>query len=266
MSVFYAGLTGIALGSTISMGLLRPQQTGRGLFILIAACIAAILVITLGGLAQPVPVVSVAFFHSVAFWHWTWLIAVLFWIGLALWVPLRWSAWAWWGLIGIGLIWWLRAGADLPTGPVSAGGWVRLLTVSGTYLLSALDMGTVSTAMVLGHWYLVNPALSIRALERMSLAYCTIACLRLCWAIGWTWLQWDTVRPLLTRYSLDTVFLFQRWGLGLFLAPVFAWMVYQTAKIRSTQSATGILYAAMVVTLMGEFVGLYLWFHRGIMQ
>jgi hypothetical protein len=43
-----------------------------------------------------------------------------------------------------------------------------------------------------------------------------------------------------------------RWGLG-FLGPlVLAWMAWQAAKIRSTQSATGILYVVVIFCFLGE--------------
>jgi len=35
-------------------------------------------------------------------------------------------------------------------------------------------------------------------------------------------------------------------------------MVYETARIRSTQSATGILYIAVIFVVYGEFVARYL--------
>jgi hypothetical protein len=52
------------------------------------------------------------------------------------------------------------------------------------------------------------------------------------------------------------------WGL---LAPLgMAYWVWETVRIRSTQSATGILYASMVCTMMGEGMGLFLTLQTGI--
>jgi hypothetical protein len=43
-----------------------------------------------------------------------------------------------------------------------------------------------------------------------------------------------------------------RWLLG-FLAPLgLDWMAWQTARIRSTQSATGILYVVVIFCFLGE--------------
>ena len=52
------------------------------------------------------------------------------------------------------------------------------------------------------------------------------------------------------------MFLLMRWGMGFagpFLATILAW---KTVQIRSTQSATGILYAAMALVLFGELTSL----------
>ena len=43
-----------------------------------------------------------------------------------------------------------------------------------------------------------------------------------------------------------------RWGLG-FVGPlVLGWMAWETARIRSTQSATGILYVVVIFCFLGE--------------
>lgn len=52
------------------------------------------------------------------------------------------------------------------------------------------------------------------------------------------------------------LFPMMRWGMG-FAAPALATvMAWKTVEIRSTQSATGILYAAMTLLLFGELSSL----------
>jgi hypothetical protein len=54
-----------------------------------------------------------------------------------------------------------------------------------------------------------------------------------------------------------------RWGVG-FVAPlVLAWMAWQAARMRSTQSATGILYVAVIFCFLGELSGQLLWSTTG---
>jgi len=43
---------------------------------------------------------------------------------------------------------------------------------------------------------------------------------------------------------------------GLVAPLVLTWMAWQTARIRSTQSATGILYVVVIFCFLGELTGL----------
>ena len=58
----------------------------------------------------------------------------------------------------------------------------------------------------------------------------------------------------LTILNEVTLFLPVRWGIGLVGPFVLAIMAWQTARIRSTQSATGILYVVVILTFLGELV------------
>ena len=49
-----------------------------------------------------------------------------------------------------------------------------------------------------------------------------------------------------------------RWLAGLAGTLIFSLMAWQTLKIPNTQSATGILYAAVILTFLGELVALLL--------
>ena len=58
--------------------------------------------------------------------------------------------------------------------------------------------------------------------------------------------------------SLDGVFLWQRVLFGLLSPAILSYLVWQTAKIRSTQSATGILYVDFFTVVVGEVLAKYL--------
>ena len=63
-------------------------------------------------------------------------------------------------------------------------------------------------------------------------------------------LRW-TADP--ARVNLETaLWLVPRWGLGLVGPLVLGWMAWETARIRSTQSATGILYVVVIFCFLGE--------------
>jgi hypothetical protein len=123
---------------------------------------------------------------------------------------------------------------------------------------SGLLIGATLTAMLLGHHYLTSPAMSIEPLKRF-VRY-------MGWGLG--------ARGLIALIGLflahsgipglepgsfeasSTLFLLMRWGMG-FTGPVLATILaWKTVQIRSTQSATGILYVAMTLVLFGELTSL----------
>jgi protein NrfD len=74
-------------------------------------------------------------------------------------------------------------------------------------------------------------------------------------------LAWDTrLAPSFGAYllSIDGVFFWQRVFFGLVGPAVLSYMTWETAKIRSTQSATGILYVDFFTVIIGELGAKYL--------
>jgi hypothetical protein len=121
-------------------------------------------------------------------------------------------------------------------------------------LTSAALLGTATTAMLMGHSYLVAPGMAIAPLLRLLAALFAVTALRMAVAGVGLW-SWTAEHPSAT---LDETVLWLpvRWGLG-FVAPlVLAWMAREAAKIRSTQSATGILYVVVVFCFLGELTSL----------
>jgi hypothetical protein len=118
-------------------------------------------------------------------------------------------------------------------------------------LASALVLGSATTAMLMGHSYLISPAMSISPLMRLLallgvaiLARVALACVGL-----WLWTRSTHFTQLDTERGF---WLAVRWLLGV-LAPLgLGWMAWESARIRSTQSATGILYVVVIVCFLGE--------------
>jgi hypothetical protein len=52
-----------------------------------------------------------------------------------------------------------------------------------------------------------------------------------------------------------------RWVAGLLAPIVLTWMAWQSARIRSTQSATGILYVVVIFVFFGELTDMILQEH-----
>lgn len=135
--------------------------------------------------------------------------------------------------------------------------WKAHASLSVRSISSALLLGSVTLAMMLGHWYLVTPKLSIAPLKRYSNSYILLT-------------VWMTLMVAFGYFSSpiqalwDKVFILFRVAWGLLPPLGMAYWIWETVRTRSTQSATGILYAAMVCTLMGEAVGLYLTLSLGV--
>lgn len=135
--------------------------------------------------------------------------------------------------------------------------WIWVLNAAAR-LSSAFLMGATLTAMLLGHHYLTAPSMSIEPLKRFvkGMAWGLSARAVLA-AIGLgLWVggmedagPWSSASPL---------FLSVRWGMGLFGPAAATLLTWKTVEIRSTQSATGILYIAMTLVLFGELTAMML--------
>ncbi|MDR3638751.1 MAG: hypothetical protein P4L84_33400 [Isosphaeraceae bacterium] len=157
----------------------------------------------------------------------------------------------------------LTAGMVVATGAVlvaasrAASGELWALNGAGR-VASAFLMGSTLTAMLLGHHYLTAPAMSIDPLRRFVRCMAWALAIRAgVAALGfWAWRSGAFAPSAVVPVS--TFFLTVRWGVG-FLGPALATVLtWKTVEIRSTQSATGILYIAMTLVLFGELTALVL--------
>jgi hypothetical protein len=132
-----------------------------------------------------------------------------------------------------------------PAGSTASAG----ATAAAGALVSGLVVGLTVHAMLLGHWYLNAPGMSVAALRRM---------------IDWALAAWGVQLVLsLAAVAVDpaglrptggtaTALLSLRWLAGLVGLPVLLVMGRKTLDIPNTQSATGILYVACLAAILGE--------------
>jgi hypothetical protein len=120
-------------------------------------------------------------------------------------------------------------------------------------LSSAAVLGAATTAMLMGHSYLIAPSMSLTPLLRLlgALFVCVLA--RGVVAAAGLWFFWTAGNPLV-KLNEVTLLLPLRWTLGILLPLILGFMAWQTARIRSTQSATGILYVVVIFCFLGELV------------
>jgi hypothetical protein len=118
---------------------------------------------------------------------------------------------------------------------------------------SAGLLGTTLTAMLLGHYYLRAPAMSVEPLNALVLMQAVALILRALLAGIMLIHVWS-----MSRGDLEPWFVAIRWGMGVIGVGVATWLAWNTARIRSTQSATGILYIAVTLVLFGELTSVIL--------
>jgi hypothetical protein len=121
-------------------------------------------------------------------------------------------------------------------------------------LTSGMLLGATIAAMFLGHWYLNTPTMELAPLRRLlklmavAVVFRAVVC-----GIG-LMLQVDQTGFSSTQWLLVAL----RWISGILGAAVLTIMAWQTLKIPNTQSATGILYVAVIATFLGELTSLLL--------
>ena len=183
------------------------------------------------------------------------------------------SRFVWLGLAIVAALWYacLRRGGGtrraflvlLATAAVAASvlvvvtGSTELLTLSiAGSVSSSLMLGAVLVSMILGHWYLVETSLSIAPL-RDGTRWLVVAVL-LRWAIVAAVLLYGGFEALKVGRAADLIFstgglfFMFRTLMGLVAPLLLTGLIWQTVKIRSTQSATGLLYVASFLVLFGE--------------
>ena len=151
---------------------------------------------------------------------------------------------------GVGL-----SGAEMAPSPV--------LTVV-SFLSSAALLGGTCTAMILGHWYLVLPSMDVALLKSIvkfhvgSTVVRAVVVAVVVWVAFGTWQAPSGVGYGQYVLSVDGVFLWQRVLFGLASPALLSYLTWETAKIRATQSATGILYVDFFTVVVGEVLAKYL--------
>jgi hypothetical protein len=140
-----------------------------------------------------------------------------------------------------------------------------LLAVELVALTAAL--GGVWAAMVLGHWYLVTPKLAEAPLVRFARTLAIIVAAQLVLFITWIGLGAGPAGvpgfgALVGKWAL---FVWLRLLVGLVFPLVVSWAAIQTARTRSMESATGLLYIDVGTIAAGTILAAGLYFGAGLL-
>lgn len=128
---------------------------------------------------------------------------------------------------------------------------------------AASVIGSVIVAMLLGHWYLVRINLPESYLVRFARVLGVAIAVRTVLFVAGLLVYGAASPSGLGEYLQSVVvdrgwFFWQRVLFGIVAPGLLAVMTYQTARMRATMSATGILYIAVIFVLIGEFLARYL--------
>lgn len=139
--------------------------------------------------------------------------------------------------------------------------WGDIKTLLGVTLAmldlasSGVLLGVTLSAMFLGHWYLNTPTMELLPLKRLVIFMtCAIVVRTLVSGTGLA-LQATSAQPLNGVFWIFVTF---RWLSGLLGTFTLALMTWYTLKVPNTQSATGILYAGVILAFLGELTSLLL--------
>jgi len=120
---------------------------------------------------------------------------------------------------------------------------------------SGLVLGLTFAAMLLGHWYLNAPGMELEPLRLLLIASAAaVGAQAFVVAIG-------LVADVFYRSNDSTIwpiFVLMRWLFGILGVVALLRMAWKTLEIPNTQSATGILYVAVLGVFTGELTGLLL--------
>ena len=129
------------------------------------------------------------------------------------------------------------------TGWETARGWL----FPAAEVATAATLGGAMTGMLLGHWYLTAPTMSIQPLSSLNRLFAIALGLRL---------VVSTV-ALVDGYAMlhggtHILWLCLRWLAGILGPLVLVAMVSRILRYKNTQSATGVLFVEVILTFIGE--------------
>ena len=136
------------------------------------------------------------------------------------------------------------------------------------FFYSALLLGMSNFAMLLGHYYLVVPKLTEEPL---------IYCLYIFWAVIFLKIMaslsvvFTTAVPYLEEgtqlgdgYTFNWLFISMRYLWGYVAPLILSLFTFRLCKLRSIQSATGVLYIVEFFVIVGEIISVYLMAKHGL--
>lgn len=163
---------------------------------------------------------------------------------------------------GIGI--WLAAAAGWGDGPIGAAFLFVQLAVLGC------ATGGVFAAMILGHWYLVTPKLPEAPLILVARLLLVVVAVQLGLFVVWAAVGAGAGGvpgggPFSALTGPWALFVWLRLVVGLVFPLIVSWAAVQTARSRSMESATGLLYINVGTIAAGTILAAGLYFGAGLL-
>ena len=134
------------------------------------------------------------------------------------------------------------------------------------FVVLGFATGGVFAAMILGHWYLVSPKLGEAPLVLFTRLLLWLVSIQLALFVAWLAAGSGAGRspfePLVGPWAL---FVWLRLIVGLVFPLIISWAALQTAKTRSMESATGLLYINVGAIASGTILAAGLYFGAGML-
>ena len=138
--------------------------------------------------------------------------------------------------------------------------FLQLAVVSGA-------IGGAFAAMILGHWYLVTPKLPEAPLILLARVLLGVVALQV--VLFWAWIGTGAgpadAAPFASLVGPWALFVWLRLIVGLVFPLVVGWASVQTARSRSMESATGLLYINVGSIAAGTILAAGLYFGAGLL-
>ena len=133
--------------------------------------------------------------------------------------------------------------------------------------LGGLLLGIITYAMVLGHWYLVTPKLSEKPLLKSLWIVWMVLLAKLILLPNLYLDQTQYYSPgsmLAMGSMMNWVFLAMRVLWGYITIVALSYFAWRLVRMRSIQSATGVLYVMTFFVFAGELISAYIYFKYGL--
>jgi hypothetical protein len=136
------------------------------------------------------------------------------------------------------------------------------------FMFSMALLGISNFSMLLGHYYLVVPKLTEEPLIYCLFIFWIVLFLKLMWSLS---VILSTGLPFLAEgtqlgdgYMYNWLFISMRYLWGYAAPLILSFFTFRLCKIRSIQSATGVLYIIEFFVIVGELISIYLMSKHGL--